>query len=111
MPFKPIDFQMSVPRTPDNSSQQQQLNQRPIVEQTRLEHDSIKQTELQRSRNTAVEQSADNKIKDNRQRDSQGQGHSSRKKKEDDDAGAGGAESAQGQQKHPYKGKHIDISM
>ncbi|SFS78899.1 hypothetical protein SAMN05428962_2867 [Paenibacillus sp. BC26] len=107
MPFKPIDFQMSIPRTPDSSLHQQQLNQRPVAEQMRLENDTAKQTELLRNRNTAVEQNIDTRIKDNRQRDSLFK--QNQKKKQDGEAGTD-AESEQGQ-KHPYKGNHIDISM
>ncbi|SDW27003.1 hypothetical protein [Paenibacillus sp. CF384] len=107
MPFKPIDFQISIPRTPENSLHQQQLNQRPVAEQMRLENDTAKQTELLRNRNTAVEQNIDTKIKDNRQRESQSK--QNRKKKQD--GGAGVAAETDHGQKHPYKGNHIDISM
>ncbi|REE94444.1 hypothetical protein A8990_101238 [Paenibacillus taihuensis] len=108
MPYKPIDFQMSIPRTPETSTQQNQLNHRPTVDQARLEHDTAKQTELLRSRNTGVEQSSEPQIKNNRQRDSRSPSERKRKKQQADEAGT---DQGHDESQHPYKGKHIDISL
>lgn len=110
MPYKPIDFQMSIPRTPDTSTQQTQLNHRTIAEQARLEHDAAKQTELLRSRNTAVEQSNEPHIKNNRQRDARSSSEQKQKQKRQQ-ADEPGAEQGHEESQHPFKGKHIDISL
>ncbi|SEN33043.1 hypothetical protein [Paenibacillus sp. OV219] len=109
MPYRPIDFQVSIPRTPDQGVLQNQLNHRAHADQARLENDTSKQTELARSRNTAVEQSSEPQIKNNRQRDHQSP--SKQKKQNQQAEGAEGSDQGPEESQHPYKGKHIDISL
>ncbi|AZN40880.1 hypothetical protein [Paenibacillus albus] len=109
MPFKPIDFQMSIPRTPDQGTQQNQLNHRAHADQARLEHDTSKQTELARTRNTAVEQSSEPQINNKHQRDTRSP--SKQKKQQRQAEGSEGSDQGPDESQHPYKGKHIDISL
>jgi uncharacterized caspase-like protein len=109
MAYKPLDLQISVPRTPESSTQQSQLNHKPIVNQIELERDTAQQTELRRSRNTEVEQGGNRGISSNEQRD--GRASSNRKRKEPSVPEAQTEQQEERVQSHPYKGKHIDISL
>ncbi|WP_219836685.1 hypothetical protein [Paenibacillus sp. R14(2021)] len=109
MPYKPIDFQVSIPRTLESGSQQSHINHKPIVNQTHLEHDTSKQTERLRTRNTAVEQGGSHVISSNQQRSTRSSARGKRKNsraEEDDDE-----QQDVPTKQHPYKGKHIDVSL
>ena len=54
MTFKPLDLQISVPRTQEYGGMHQQALQRPIAEQTMLASQSAKQTEELRRQNTGI---------------------------------------------------------
>ncbi|MBO7746628.1 hypothetical protein I8J29_20635 [Paenibacillus sp. MWE-103] len=108
MPYRPIDFQVSVPRTPESASQQSQMNHRPALEQALLEKDAAKTMEEQRSRNAEVEQSGNRGISSEHDRNSrsaekrgawQNRGQTGQERKDERD-----------EPPHPYKGKHIDVS-
>ncbi|NBD22441.1 hypothetical protein [Paenibacillus glycinis] len=109
MPYRPIDFQISVPRAPENASQQSQLNHRPAIEQTLLEQNAVKQIEQQRTRNAAVEQSGNHGITANRNRDSNSP--SKRKRRSVREQDASDEQDSSSQTPHPFKGKHIDYSL
>ncbi|MFC4811262.1 hypothetical protein [Paenibacillus sp. GCM10023250] len=104
MPYRPIDLQVSVPRTPDTAAQQSQMNHRPALEQTLLEKDAAKTTEEQRSRNAEVERSNIGSERDRESRSSekrgarQNRGQPVQESKDERD-----------EPPHPYKGKHIDV--
>ncbi|MBW7454731.1 hypothetical protein ACFOLF_04550 [Paenibacillus sepulcri] len=110
MTYRSIDLQVSIPRTQEKGNLQNQLNQKPVIDQTRLEGDSVKQTEQLRSKNSEIEQSVKMSIKDQPQQGN----HSKRKRR--GNAGDGSIQeeaghSEQAAHNHPYKGKHIDISL
>ena len=105
MTFKSLDLQMSIPRTPDASGIHSQLLQRPVAEQHMLASNASKETEQLRHKNTEVEEAGGQKIRDERQQGSNGQRGGGRQ-------GKGGDEPDSAQPSiHPYKGKHIDISL
>ncbi|MUT66381.1 hypothetical protein [Paenibacillus sp. NEAU-GSW1] len=106
MPFKPIDLQLSIPRTPELSSHQGQQNVRPIVEQTRLEEVQIKQTELARGKNADVEHTTGLNIRQDQ--DSQNGGDGQKRKRQPDQHNVSDEEKPPA---HPYKGHHVDISL
>lgn len=107
MPFKPIDLQHSIPRTPELSSHQAQQNQRPVVEQTRLEDVQVKQTELARGKNSGVEQTIGLNIRQD-QGGNNGGGDSQKRKRQTDQQNASDEEKPPA---HPYKGHYVDISL
>ncbi|SFI52738.1 hypothetical protein SAMN02799624_01212 [Paenibacillus sp. UNC496MF] len=108
MPYRPIDLQVSVPRTPETASQQSQMNHRPALEQALLEKDAAKTTEERRSRNAEVEQTGNRGISSKRDRDSR----SAAKRSARQNPGQAGQErkDERDEPPHPYKGKHIDVS-
>ncbi|QYR19747.1 hypothetical protein KZ483_17895 [Paenibacillus sp. sptzw28] len=112
MPYRSIDLQMSIPRTQEKSTMQNQVLQKPIVDQTKLEADTARQTEQLRVKNSAVEQSGKPKIKERQRRES---GSSFKRGKRGEATGesddSSGEPTVPAVKKHPYKGQHIDISF
>ncbi|GGD68154.1 hypothetical protein [Paenibacillus nasutitermitis] len=109
MTYRSIDLQVSIPRTPEKGNLQSQMNQKPILDQAQLEGDTVKQTEQQRSRNTEIEQSAKPGIHNQQQ-----PGYSSKRKRpgeEKEESALDEAANSHAAPDHPYKGKHIDISL
>lgn len=109
MPYKPIDFQMSIPRTPDTSAHQSQMIHRPLADQMSLERDTAKQTEQARNRNAGVDETGNQGISSNRDRDSRSPSQRKRRSTEKEEHDAKKDDSAGG--RHPFKGKHIDYTL
>ncbi|MEK3882165.1 hypothetical protein [Paenibacillus sp. PL2-23] len=108
MTFKPLDFQMSVPRTQEFGGMHQQSLQRPITEQTMLASGTAKQTEEMRRQNTAIEKSSNLDVKTD-QDSPDGNPYKKRKpKKKDDNAEQ---EPQPDTPAHPFKGHHFDIKL
>jgi len=108
MSLKGVEMQIAVPRTSEATNVQNQLNQKPTYDQAILANRSTKQAERQRQVSAEVDASAFLNVKED------GKGASPRKRgnaaprKTDKEEGARLAEPDSG---HPYKGKHIDISL
>ncbi|EXX91273.1 hypothetical protein BG53_11800 [Paenibacillus darwinianus] len=105
MTFKSLDLQMSIPRTPEASAIQAQQLQKQVAEQQQLATAAEKQTEMKRHRNTGVEETAGQTIKDRQGRQQPGGQGGRRGRGLQADAHAAKPES-----NHPYKGKHIDLT-
>ncbi|GKU78653.1 hypothetical protein [Paenibacillus sp. L3-i20] len=108
MTFKPLDLQMSVPRTQEFGGKHQQAIQRPLSEQNILANQASKDTEELRRQNTAVEQSSKPQVRAD-QESSQGNKHG----KSARSSNADGMESDDSSESppHPYKGKRLDIKL
>jgi hypothetical protein len=105
--FQPLDLQISVPRTQEFSSMQQQAAQRPITEQNILADRTTKRTEELRTQSTETENTA----KSSMRTDKDGEGWESGKGRQGKKASAE-AELEQPQEPaHPYKGHHLDIKL
>jgi len=109
MPYRSIDLQVSIPRTPEASAIQHQALQKSIVDQNQLATDAVKEAEQQRRQNQAVEQSAALNIHDQGQRGGESSQNEQRRKQEEQSE----EETSHVRQnsQHPFKGKHIDISL
>jgi len=108
MSFKSLDLQVSIPRTPDASSMQSQQMLRQAADQTKLAAASAEQTIELRHRNTEVEESSGQTIRDREGRRQNGQ----QKGRGQGERGThGGARAREPGSAHPYKGKHIDITL
>jgi hypothetical protein len=104
-------MQLSVPRTPDSSAQQSQTAQKPVYEQMLLETDAERQTERMRTESAAVEQSGMRGIKDGEHRE---KGLPAKRRKRSTPNGPDPEESGPSlpqEPKHPFKGRHIDITL
>ncbi|TYP77627.1 hypothetical protein [Paenibacillus methanolicus] len=112
MPYRSIDLQVSVPKVTEQSIAQQHAIHKAHAEQTKLETDMVKHTEQLRSKNTAVESGGHAHINDHRLKEDTG---SKRKGRRKATLASGeeekNAEDAPKGSKHPFKGKHIDISF
>ncbi|WP_296974588.1 hypothetical protein [Thermobacillus sp. ZCTH02-B1] len=106
MPFRPIDFQTSIPRTPDASTMYGQQMARPAAEQQMLAAQSEKETERLRQKSTAPEETENRPIRDGQPRQ-QGGGRQRRQQGSVQPDGPRPPKDAS----HPYKGRHIDISF
>ncbi|GLX68509.1 hypothetical protein [Paenibacillus glycanilyticus] len=108
MPFKPIDLQWSIPRTPEVGGLQSQTNHRITAEQTRMAELASKQTEQLRSKNTGIEQTGGTNVRNERDRNN-GNPYLAKRKQQPEEAE--GPEEENRQPEHPYKGHHVDISL
>ncbi|WP_336786002.1 hypothetical protein [Paenibacillus sp. MMO-177] len=107
MPFKPIDLQWSIPRTPEVGGMQSQSNHKANAELTRLAELASKQTEQLRSKNTGVEQTGGTNVRNDRDRQNGNPYPAKRKQRQVLEESANTEEKAE----HPYKGHHVDISL
>lgn len=108
MSLKPVEMQIAIPRTNEATSVQNQLNHKPALDQAALADLASRRTDQQRAKSAEVDASAFLAVKDEGKEsgDREGGAGSGRKpKKQPSDPGAahGGG--------HPFKGKHIDISL
>jgi hypothetical protein len=108
MTFQPIDQQISVHRTPEQGASQAQATGRLVAEQQMLAGQAAEETERQRSKNTPAEPSAEPHIGRGHERnggtpDRRQAGKKTKRTEQDGKAGA--------QAVHPYKGKHIDLTL
>ena len=104
MPFRPIDFQASIPRTPDATNYYGQQLARPAAEQQMLAAQSEKETERMRQKPAAPEEAENRPIRDGQQKQ-QGSGRRQQGKGKTDEP------QPPRDAPHPYKGRHIDISF
>ncbi|REJ16689.1 MAG: hypothetical protein C6W59_07975 [Paenibacillaceae bacterium] len=105
MPFKPIDFQIAIPRTPEVSGYYGNQLARPAAEQQMLAAQSEKETERMRQTSAAPEETENRPIRDGQPRQ-QGGGRRQQQGKSRPDEPRPPKDAP-----HPYKGKHIDISF
>ena len=106
MSYKSIDIQTSLPRTVELTPLAQHQQQRPIIEQAVLAHQTIKKAEHEAKRSQKTESSAKGTIKDRGARE-QGSPSGSGKHSHEEEQPSGSASAPP--PKHPYKGKHIDF--
>lgn len=107
MSFKPLDLQMSVPRTQDVSIIKSQAAQKPVVDQNSLAQQAMSETEKMRTESSKLEKSAKALIKDQgRERNKQQEQLAEQEGTVDAKQAAPAPESI-----HPYKGHHLDISL
>lgn len=104
MTFKPLDLQMSIPRTPDASAYHAGQMAKQTVEQQALAQAAEKQTERNRQRSTNVEETEKGNIRDGEEKQQDGRQQNGSKRDTEE-------ETKRSAPAHPYKGKHIDISF
>ncbi|MDQ0059689.1 hypothetical protein [Paenibacillus harenae] len=109
MTFKPLDMQMSVPRTQEYSGLQGQAAHKPLADQSALAGQASKETEQLRTKNTAVEQTTGQKVRsDQEQSDGSGSRYSAARKRTSDEMAE---EQAEEKPAHPFKGHNLDIKL
>ncbi|MFD0711299.1 hypothetical protein [Paenibacillus sp. GCM10027626] len=108
MPYHSIDLQASIPRTPEAGALHNQALQKPVADQTKMAADAAKETELKRSQNEAVEKSSELNIRERPHQEGRSRNQERKRASRDN---ADGSTPEQHNCTHPYKGKHIDISL
>lgn len=103
--MKSVDMQIAVHRNSDLGAQQQQLNQKPLDDQTMLAQQNEKNAVVNRHKSSEVNDTEKTHIRDDHSnKQNQSQDREGKRKKSDKDAPL--AHSL-----HPYKGKHVDLSL
>lgn len=102
MTYRSLDLQISIPRTPEAGGLQSQMMNRPMIEQQKLADESLKTTEQLRQKSSEVEETLETAIRDDQQGQSSG---------EQDRQGAETDAEKEVPAPHPFKGRHIDISL
>lgn len=103
MSLKAVELQIAIPRTHEASKIQEQLEQRASHDQSGLGLANQKELEQKRSKSEMLEKSTHQGIRQQGDGSAKGKGQnpsSSFKKKQEND-----------EKWHPYKGKHIDLSL
>ncbi|MGN7453796.1 hypothetical protein ACTHPH_03140 [Paenibacillus pasadenensis] len=106
MPYRPVDLQVSVPKTQETGMQQSQLQSRLAAEARQQAEQAAKKTEQDRSRSTELESRADAKI-GYRQEESGSGGAKAGDRRGKAESG----ELPEERTAHPYKGRRIDIRL
>ena len=108
MNVKPVEMQIAIPRTQDASAIHQQLQQRPITEQSLLNDQAEKMIRKSSQRNEEVQSSQESCIRDQEKED---RPDSERETAEEQLEAAENSETliVSKPAEHPYKGKHIDF--
>ncbi|WP_068786025.1 hypothetical protein [Paenibacillus phocaensis] len=106
MNMKSVEMQIAVPRTNEAGRVQHDQQHRPLLDQSLLSVQALKDGEIERRRSAGVDESAHNTTVRR-----EGNGSSAR---EQEHGSSGDKPDEQGQEQkaeHPYKGKHIDLSL
>lgn len=99
--LKAIELQVALPRTVDAGTQQNQLSQKGVQDQAVLAQELIKKKRELQQKSDKLD--TEQHVKNENQGKQQGQDSKQRDQEKDLNDG----ESA----KHPYKGKHIDLTL
>ncbi|MDU4698677.1 MULTISPECIES: hypothetical protein [Paenibacillus] len=104
--MKSVEMQIAVPRTSEAGRVQHDQQHRPILDQNLLSAQALKDSEIERRRSAGVDESAQNTTvrRDGNGSFAQGQeqGHSGDHPDE---------QAQEHKAEHPYKGRHIDLSL
>lgn len=106
MSLKSIDLQLSMSRTMEAGNMQNQLAQKPGLDQTAAAMQAMRQQELERTKSTHTEKSSEGKIRDQENKSGSGEPQGG-----PGDGGEGEEPNKPPHAKHPYKGKYIDFSL
>lgn len=104
MSLKGVEMQVAIPRTNEATSIQNHMNQKPAHDQAMLANQTVEHSEKNRKKSSEVDASASLHVKDDGGGSRGRNGSSGREARQE--TAPPGKESA-----HPYKGKHIDISL
>ena len=107
MTLNPLNMQMSVPRIPEASNIQQQAMQKPVVDQTELAKQTIKDIEHNRTQTQKTNETEKSTIRDQQQSRNQEQQSQQEKNKKNLKQDP----SNEPKSIHPYKGHSIDIKL
>jgi len=104
MDFKAVEMQIAIPRTGEAAQWQNQMSQKPLHDQSALAAQVAAQEELQRKRSNKAEEAARPNIRDD-------QGEGKRRGKFTVPESGSVKKRTPARSDHPFKGRHIDLSL
>ncbi|MFE6073255.1 hypothetical protein ACFVQB_02135 [Paenibacillus sp. NPDC057886] len=104
MSFKAVELQIAVPRTSEAGRYQSEAQQRPVIDQNLLAEQTAKEANEARQRSEALDETAHTDVRDGQSRNKEQQSGSNEHEAISTLETVKPAE-------HPYKGKHIDLSL
>ena len=107
MSLKGVEMQIAIPRTNEAANVQHHLNQKPVYDQAALAGQQAKLSESEKNKSAKVDETSHLNVReDGRGNTAEGRGANGRKK-----YGTKRSVPHEEETAHPYKGKHIDISL
>lgn len=106
MTLRSIELQVAIPRTSEVGQIQNQLAQKPAYDQNQLAQQSAKKADEQLKKSNEIDQAFELQIRDEEQKQGGGRNDQKRERKKDEQAEPGQTVSV-----HPYKGRHIDLTL
>lgn len=104
MSFKAVELQIAVPRTSEAGRYQSEYQQRPVTDQNLLAVQTAKEAEEARQRSEAMEETAHTGVRDGQSSNGEHEGGTREQETIQMSEQVKPAE-------HPYKGKHVDLSL
>jgi hypothetical protein len=106
MSLKGVEMQIAIPRTGEATAIQNHLNQKPTHDQAALAQQTMKHQEQQRNKSVEVDASAFLNVKQDGKGDARSRAGAQKRKGSKEETGMPAPDPS-----HPFKGKHIDISL
>jgi hypothetical protein len=110
MSLKSIDMQIAVQKSTETGMKQNQLQHKPVLDQSMLATKEEKNSEMARQRSSKVDETANHRIRDD-QLNGKNKWIKQEKKKQDKGITNEDAQHTANRVEHPYKGRHIDLSL
>jgi glutamate synthase domain-containing protein 3 len=110
MSLKSIDMQFAVQKSTETGMKQNQLQHRPVLDQSMLATQEEKKIEKDRQRSSKVDETANHRIRDDQQK-GKNKWLNQEKKKQDKSITNVDEQHTANNLEHPYKGRHIDLSL
>ncbi|MGG6311148.1 hypothetical protein [Paenibacillus macerans] len=106
MNMKSVEMQIAVPRTSEAGRVQHDQQHRPLIDQSLLSVQTVKGSEIERRRSAGVNESAHNTTVRR-----EGNGSFAEEQEQHHSGDKPGEQEQEHLAEHPYKGRHIDLSL
>jgi hypothetical protein len=110
MSMRPIELQFALHKNDEVGLKQNQLNHKPVQDQAQLADASLKQAEKERQSIMKTDDLHPSSVTDREKNKSTERGKTNRKGKRNS-ASDDNPKSQAGPSDHPFKGKHVDLSL
>jgi hypothetical protein len=110
MSLKSIDMQFAVQKSTETGMKQNQLQYKPGLDQSMLAAKEEKKIEMARQRSNKVDETANHRIRDDQQ-NGKNKRLNQEKKQQDKSITSMETQHTANSFEHPYKGRHIDLSL
>ncbi|WP_128894215.1 hypothetical protein [Longirhabdus pacifica] len=107
MNLKPIELQVTLSRMQDAAHHQKNSNDKPVLDQERLAMQVEKEQRLAKEKSVEVDETDHAMIRDNQQQQGKDNKDNVEQKEENEEDKKEEEQAAS----HPFKGKHVDLSL